>query len=150
MKVRSILLLAFLSLPLTPASAQELVNSAAKPASEPPETNVAERVRLLESELERQNTKLDQLQKTLLEQQQTIQVLIEKLSAKKTSAVVTAEESETPATVAPAARHLAGELAAGPVRDRLATVLGVRALLPLVRVRSRTRMLGAARSCVTR
>src|SRR5215211_7259042 len=80
MKVRSILLLAFLSLPLTPASAQELVKSAAKPASDPPETNVAERVRLLESELERQNTKLDQLQKTLLEQQQTIQALLEKLS----------------------------------------------------------------------
>jgi hypothetical protein len=45
------------------------------------------------------------------------------------------------AEVAPAARHLAGELPAGPVRDRLATVLGVRALLPLVRVRSRTRSL---------
>jgi hypothetical protein len=45
------------------------------------------------------------------------------------------------AEVAPAARHLAGELPAGPVRDRLATVLGVRALLPRVRVRSRTRSL---------
>jgi CHAD domain-containing protein len=45
------------------------------------------------------------------------------------------------AEVALAARHLAGELPAGPVRDRLAAVLGVRALLPLVRVRSRTRSL---------
>jgi CHAD domain-containing protein len=43
------------------------------------------------------------------------------------------------ASVAPAARHLAEELPPGPVRDRLAEVLGVRALLPIVRVRSRTR-----------
>jgi hypothetical protein len=45
-----------------------------------PEVTVAERVRLLESELERQNTKLDQLQKTLEEQQLTIRALLEKLS----------------------------------------------------------------------
>ncbi|MET0510498.1 MAG: CHAD domain-containing protein [Thermoleophilaceae bacterium] len=45
------------------------------------------------------------------------------------------------ADVAPAARHLANELPAGPLRDRLAPVLGVRALLPLVRVRSRTQSL---------
>jgi CHAD domain-containing protein len=43
------------------------------------------------------------------------------------------------ADVASAPRHLAGELPAGPVRDRLAEVIGVRALLPIVRVRSRTR-----------
>ena len=88
MKLRLILLLAFLSLPLLPASAQELMKSSAKPASDPPETNVAERVRVLESELERQNTKLDQLQKTLVEQQQTIQALIEKLSAKTAARLV--------------------------------------------------------------
>ncbi len=46
----------------------------------PERLNVAERVRLLESELERQNTKLDQLQKTLEEQQLTIKALLEKLS----------------------------------------------------------------------
>jgi CHAD domain-containing protein len=45
------------------------------------------------------------------------------------------------AQVAPAERYLAGELPAGPLRDRLAPALGVRALLPLVRVRSRTRSL---------
>jgi CHAD domain-containing protein len=42
-------------------------------------------------------------------------------------------------TVASAQRHLAEELPEGPVRDRLAQVIGVRALLPIVRVRSRTR-----------
>jgi len=70
-----------------PAFAQELVNSA-------PETNVSERVRLLESELERQNTKLDQLQKTLQEQQATIQALLDKLSAQPTSTTVAATEVE--------------------------------------------------------
>jgi putative porin len=68
--------IALLSLAL-PARAQELVKSA-------PETNVSERVRLLESELERQNAKLDQLQKTLLEQQATIQALLNKLSVSAT------------------------------------------------------------------
>lgn len=63
----------------------------------PPETNVSERVRLLESELERQNGKLDQLQKTLLEQQATIQALLEKLSPHPTVAAV-AKEPEPVAT----------------------------------------------------
>jgi CHAD domain-containing protein len=45
------------------------------------------------------------------------------------------------AEVPPAARHLAAELPDGPVRKRLAGVLGVRALLPLVRIRSRVQPL---------
>jgi CHAD domain-containing protein len=60
------------------------------------------------------------------------------------SATLILRESGAPARnaeVPAAARHLAAELPAGPLRDRLATVLGVRALLPLVRVRSRTRSL---------
>src|SRR5262244_1049477 len=74
--------LALLSFFLLPAHAQELVKSAPRTGTESSsETNVSERVRLLESELERQNTKLDQLQKTLLEQQATIQALLDKLSA---------------------------------------------------------------------
>jgi CHAD domain-containing protein len=40
-----------------------------------------------------------------------------------------------------AERYLAHDLPPGPLRDRLAPALGVRALLPLVRVRSRTRSL---------
>ena len=60
-------------------------------------------MRLLESELERQNSKLDQLQKTLLEQQQTIQALLEKLSgsAQPTATAVSAKETETPVTISP-------------------------------------------------
>ncbi|HEX3253968.1 MAG TPA: putative porin [Pyrinomonadaceae bacterium] len=73
--------LALLSFFLPQAGAQELVKSASRPAGESsPETNVGERVRLLETELERQNMKLDELQKTLLEQQATIKALLDKLS----------------------------------------------------------------------
>src|SRR5215216_5188138 len=73
--LRLSLLLVFLLLAFMPARAQEMVKSAAKQPADSPETNVSERVRLLESELERQNTKLDQLQKSLVEQQATIQAL---------------------------------------------------------------------------
>jgi CHAD domain-containing protein len=45
------------------------------------------------------------------------------------------------AEVPPAARHLAAELPDGAVRERLAGVLGVRALLPLVRIRTSVRPL---------
>src|ERR1051325_10966231 len=71
--------LALLSFSFPRVDAQQLVKSV--PASE---TNVADRVRLLESELERQNTKLDELQKTLLEQQATIKALLDKLSIQPT------------------------------------------------------------------
>ena len=81
--------IALLSFGFLPAHAQELV----KAAPTATETNVGERVRLLESELERQNTKLDQLQKTLLEQQATIQALLDKLSAQPT-VTATATEAE--------------------------------------------------------
>jgi len=67
----------------------------------PAETNVADRVRLLESELERQNSKLDQLQKTLLEQQQTIQALLDKLTVQPAAIAVSAKEAETPAPISP-------------------------------------------------
>lgn len=87
------LCLAFLSCCLmNNARAQELDKS-------PSEPNVAERVRLLESELERQNSKLDQLQKTLLEQQQTIQALLEKLSTQPVAVAVSAKEAEAPVAV---------------------------------------------------
>jgi hypothetical protein len=82
-----ILLLAFI-----PVKAQELVK---------PEVNVAERVRILESELERQNTKLDQLQKTLEEQQLTIKALLEKLSAQPAATAVKEIEA-APVTTASA------------------------------------------------
>src|SRR6185369_3775328 len=97
---------ALLSFCLPPAHAQELVKSST-------ETNVGERVRLLESELERQNTKLDELQKTLLEQQATIKALLDKLSVQPAATATgeeqvrkrglppLAENSEATATVTP-------------------------------------------------
>jgi uncharacterized coiled-coil protein SlyX len=85
--------LALLSFGLQQAHGQEMVKSASSP-----ETNVSERVRLLESELERQNTKLDQLQKTLLEQQATIQALLDKLSAQPNATAVATAVKEPPAT----------------------------------------------------
>ena len=68
----------------------------------------------------------------------------ERPAGRRASTTLTLREPGAPARraeLAPAARHLADELPAGPVRDRLAPVLGVRALLPLVRVRSRTQSL---------
>lgn len=97
---RLLLLLAILSIGLIPARAQELVKTSAKAESEATETNVADRVRLLESELERQNSKLDQLQKTLEDQQLTIKALLEKLSAQPSPAVAAVKESETTTAVA--------------------------------------------------
>ncbi len=87
------LLLVFFLFGFIPARAQQMI----KPAADSPETNVSERVRLLESELERQNTKLDQLQKTLSEQQATIQALLEKLNTEPTVAAVKEPEPAAPA-----------------------------------------------------
>jgi len=64
--------------------AQELIKDSTK-STTTSEPTVNERVRVLESELERQNAKLDQLQKTIAEQQQALQALLEKLSVNKTS-----------------------------------------------------------------
>src|SRR5688572_21041585 len=77
-------LFAVLSFSVLPAHAQEMIKL---------EINVAERVRLLESEVERQNTKLDQLQKTLEEQQLTIKALLEKVSGQTTLEVAAAKET---------------------------------------------------------
>jgi CHAD domain-containing protein len=68
----------------------------------------------------------------------------ERSTGRPASRTLTLREPGAPprtAEVPEAQRHLADELPAGPVRDRLAGVLGVRALLPLVRVRGRARSL---------
>src|SRR5574338_1254164 len=96
LNIMKLVLLVILVLGVMPAQAQETI----RPAVDVPETNVSERVRLLESELERQNSKLDQLQKTLIEQQATIQALLEKLNAQPTA--VTVKQPELPAVTAPA------------------------------------------------
>src|ERR1044072_4888802 len=94
--------LALLSFFLVPAHAQELAKSTLRtPAESSSEPTVTERVRLLESELERQNTKLDELQKTLLEQQAAIKALLDKRSAQPATsalAVASVKEGETPAS----------------------------------------------------
>ncbi len=92
-----------LALGPTLVQAQSLVKNNTR-ASDSPEANVEERVRLLEGELERQNGKLDQLQKTIAEQQLAIKALLEKLSGDKavapeTKAAVVAGEA-TPSLTA--------------------------------------------------
>ncbi|HEU4934359.1 MAG TPA: putative porin [Pyrinomonadaceae bacterium] len=109
-----------LSLGISPARAQELVRTPAESS----ETNVAERVRQLESELERQNLKLDQLQKTLMEQQSTIQALLEKLSAPTTPAATSAKATETPATLTARSDAAPAEPQTPTVEQRLAKVEG--------------------------
>jgi hypothetical protein len=69
--MKSLLLLALVVIVCHPALAQEQI----KP-TESSDPAVTERIRLLESELERQSTKLDQLQKTIADQQQAIQALL--------------------------------------------------------------------------
>src|SRR5690349_17963990 len=108
--VRLSLFFVFLLLSFMPARAQEMIKS--------PETNVSERVRLLESELERQNSKLDQLQKTLIEQQALIQALLDKLNAQPSAAVTTVKEPEPVTASAPA------EPQTPTVEQRLAKVEG--------------------------
>ena len=113
-------LIVLLSLGIIPARAQELVRSPAE-SSEP---NVSERVRQLESELERQNTKLDQLQKALTEQQATIQALLEKLSAGTTPAGSGARATETAATLTARSDTAPTEPQTPTVEQRLAKIEG--------------------------
>ena len=63
--------------------AQEFAKNAVKTAADSTEPTVNERVRVLETELEKQNAKLDQLQKTIADQQTAIQALLNKLSGAK-------------------------------------------------------------------
>src|ERR1044071_802552 len=94
-KTMKLLLPVILLLGLVPAQAQQMI----RPAVDTPEPNVSERVRLLENELERQHGKLDQLQKALVEQQATIQALLDKLNAQPaaTATVATVKEADIPA-----------------------------------------------------
>ena len=101
-----------------PAWAQEMLKPDTKTPADTPEPNVAERVRLLENELERQNSKLDQLQKTLSEQQATIQALLEKLNVQPNTAVATVAEPPAPAPAPPS------ESQTQTVEQRLAKVEG--------------------------
>ena len=107
---RLMLLVAIFSLSLLPTHAQEMLK---------PEVNVTERVRLLETELERQNAKLDQLQKTLEEQQLTIKALLEKLSVPTNPEVALAKESGTLAPTASTTAPAPAEPQTPTVEQRL-------------------------------
>ncbi|MFN2532653.1 MAG: putative porin [Pyrinomonadaceae bacterium] len=74
-------------------AAQELKKNSA-PTPDKTDTAVTERVRLLESELERTNTKLEQLRRTIEDQQHAISTLLEKLSMEPAKAA-----SDIPATL---------------------------------------------------
>jgi uncharacterized coiled-coil protein SlyX len=109
--MKSVSLLAVILFASYTALAQEQI----KP-TDPTDPTVTERIRVLETELERQNAKLDQLQKTIAEQQQAIQALLDKLSTQPVA--TTAKAAETPSTP-PAA-----EPQATTVEQRLAKVEG--------------------------
>ena len=104
---------------------QELVKNSTK-SNNPDEIAVAERVRLLESELEKQNAKLDELQTTINKQQAAIQALLEKLSLEKPSSANVTVPSPAPveanASVPSAAETV--EPQPSPIEQRLAKVEG--------------------------
>jgi uncharacterized coiled-coil protein SlyX len=100
--IKSVLLLAIVAV-VALASHPILAQEQIKPTDPPADPSVTERVRVLESELERQNSKLDQLQKTIAEQQQAIQALLEKLSAQPVAATVKASDSTPKAATEPPA-----------------------------------------------
>lgn len=125
---------ALLSFGLQQANGQELVKSAPRTTTESAtETNVSERVRLLEGELERQNTKLDQLQKTLLEQQATIQALLDKLSPQPASTVAATAVKE-PETTSTSTATVTAEQQTPTVEQRLTKLEGQALKIGPVRV----------------
>jgi Putative porin len=105
-------------------NAQDAANAPKTPSSTD-DSFVLERVRQLEVELEKQNSKLDQLQKTISEQQLAIHALLEKLNPGKPGDTGLAPASTTTATPVEAN---AAETAAQPqpqtVEQRLAKVEG--------------------------
>lgn len=88
---------------LTRAVGQESVQQTSAQTEQPSEVSMSERVKQLESEVERQNSKLDQLQKTIAEQQLVLKALLEKLSDSKTSIVLASTTAQTSASNIPGA-----------------------------------------------
>ena len=101
---------------------QELARNTAKTPVESSEPTVNERVRVLESELEKQNAKLDQLEKTLADQQVVIHALLERLSVTKASPEAT--EKSTPLTASTSESEPATVSQTPTVEQRLAKVEG--------------------------
>src|SRR4030095_14755359 len=89
------------------------------------ESFVVERVRQLEAELEKHNSKLEQLQRTINQQQLAIQALLERLDKSATTtldapATEAIADKTTPATAAPKST----EPQASPLEQRLAKLEG--------------------------
>ena len=101
---------------------QELAKNTAKTPVESSEPTVNERVRVLESELEKQSAKLDQLQKTIADQQTAIQALLERLSVVKSSPE--AVEKPTAEAASTAEKETATSSQTPTVEQRLAKVEG--------------------------
>ncbi|MEA2205010.1 MAG: hypothetical protein QOE77_1786 [Blastocatellia bacterium] len=110
------------------ASAQEPAQS---PETKTAEAPVSDRVRTLEEELAKQNSKLDLLQKTVSQQQQAIQALLDRLSsseprvinASPTTGTSLASNASAAATVAGGASQ-ASPTQAPTIEQRLAKVEG--------------------------
>jgi hypothetical protein len=104
------------------APAQEVAKNTVKTPAESSEPTVNERVRVLESELEKQNAKLDQLQKTIADQQLAIQTLLERLSATRSSPEVAEKPVALTATASEKESVAPGQTQT--VEQRLAKVEG--------------------------
>ena len=115
----------FLLFGVNTGMAQELVKGSNK-TTRSDDVAVAERVRLLEAELEKQNAKLDELQTTINKQQAAIQALLEKLSLEPaTTASPVANSSTSPApTTATATASETAEPQPPQIEQRLAKVEG--------------------------
>ncbi len=113
--MKSVLLIVVVAFAYHIAVAQEQIKPAE--STDPP---VSERIRQLENELERQNTKLDELQKTIAEQQRAIKALVEILAPKEsepkpTPAAAVSAEAQPPQ--APTAEQRLAEVKKiGPIR----------------------------------
>lgn len=106
-------------------SGQEIVKGATR-SGQSDDVAVAERVRVLEAELEKQNAKLDELQTTINKQQAAIQGLLEKLSLAPSTTAATVASSSTP-SAPPTATVPASETAEPQppqIEQRLAKVEG--------------------------
>ena len=122
--VQLFLFFCFVSLAAPLVNAQDAANAPKTPSSTD-DSFVLERVRQLEAEVEKQNSKLDQLQKTITEQQLAIHALLEKLNPGKAGDAGLAPASTATTTPVEAT---AAETAAQPqpqsVEQRLAKVEG--------------------------
>jgi hypothetical protein len=116
--------LAVVCIGIVSTQAQEMVKTSAGTTNGQPETTVAERMRMLEGELERQNSKLEQLQKTIGEQQQAIQLLIEKLSAEKAPALTVKDGVAAIASSVQDSATAAATTQPASIEQRLAKVEG--------------------------